>query len=555
MWTTMATGVTPDRHGVIDFFDQSSHTPVDAYSRRVPAVWDIAEGFGRHSVVVNWWTAWPPTAGTTSVFDSPVEFLDNAIAPAALSQKAHAAEVAPATVGYEQVRRFLNVTSSEYDAGVNNPADPINIFHEVLIKTWNDHSVALNMHREQAPLFFAMTYEGSDVVNHLFSPYHPPSREDVSQEGYRKFWPAVANYYSDVDRMIGEWMKVLSDDTTVIIVSAHGFKWGKVRPKTPPAGRAALSDHRNPGIFIAYGNHVLPSRAGHALSLYDIVPTTLAILGLPQSGEMPGHVAQWAFKDVAPVQSVRVVSYSEFFSDRPASSQARVNPKEYQADLQAIGHLLDPSKGMQPQFDDQDVQTANAQPIPPQQWSAYAYYNNRGIELRKANKPKDAVDAFQKAIDLNPNRPAPYLNMAMTLFDRLQYTAANQVFLEAIKHGLPNGDQWFCDFAALYRERKMTTWAINLLAKGKEIYPQSYLIAANLGSALAQSDRYTEGVPELERALGLQPSSTLALNNLGILYAKKNDYGRALDFWNRSLTIDPRQPEIRAAADAARTQL
>ena len=62
---------------------------------------------------------------------------------------------------------------------------------------------------------------------------------------------------------------------------------------------------------------------------------------------------------------------------------------------------------------------------------------------------------------------------------------------------------------------------------------------------LAQADRYSEGLPELERALGLQPSSTLALNNLGVLYAKKNDYGRALDFWNRSLAIDPRQPAIR----------
>ena len=50
------------------------------------------------------------------------------------------------------------------------------------------------------------------------------------------------------------------------------------------------------------------------------------------------------------------------------------------------------------------------------------------------------------------------------------------------------------------------------------------------------------------RALGLQPSSTLALNNLGLFYAKQNDYGRALDYWNRSLSIEPHQPQIRDAA-------
>jgi len=78
----------------------------------------------------------------------------------------------------------------------------------------------------------------------------------------------------------------------VIIVSAHGFRWGKNRPMTQPIGRSALADHRNPGVFIAYGNHVLPSRAGHTMSTYYLVPSILAILVLPQSVEMPGHIAQ-----------------------------------------------------------------------------------------------------------------------------------------------------------------------------------------------------------------------------------------------------------------------
>ena len=101
----------------------------------------------------------------------------------------------------------------------------------------------------------------------------------------------------------------------------------------------------------------------------------------------------------------------------------------------------------------------------------------------------------------------------------------------------------------------MNSRAIALLEKGKELFPQSYAIAANLGSALVAANRYSEGIPELERALGMQPSSTTVLNNLGIYYAKKDDYARALDYWNRSLSIEPHQPQIRQAADAARTRL
>src|SRR5205823_2086480 len=167
----------------------------------------------------------------------------------------------------------------------------------------------------------------------------------------------------------------------------------------------------------------------------------------------------------------------------------------------------------------------------------------------------EALAAFEQAIALNPSRPTPYLNLAMTLIDRQQYTVADNVFLQAVGKGLPDADQWFADFAAFYREHDMQSRAIVLLYRGKELFPQSYVIAANLGSALAAANRYTEGLPELERALGLQPSSTLALNNIGTFYAKRNDYARALDFWNRSLAIDPRQPGVRVFAEAARSRL
>jgi Tfp pilus assembly protein PilF len=397
-------------------------------------------------------------------------------------------------------------------------------------------------------------YEGTDDINHLFAPFHPPLREGVSETGYRKYWPAVANYYSEVDRLIGEWMNVLPRETTVMIVSAHGFNWGKGRPRAIPAGGSALSDHRNPGLFIAYGPLVAPSRAPHPMSIYDVAPTILTLLGLPQSMEMPGRVATWAFQSVQPINSVRVVSYGEFVGERPITTAVHVEPQTYQVELQAIGHLNDPSKNLAPILEEGESPAQSA-PLPPEKWGLYAYYNNLGVDLRSKGKYKEAAEAFQQAIQLNPNRPVPFLNLAMAVFDRQQYTDADDLFFTAVAKGLPNAESYVIDFAALYRERQMISRAIGVLAKGKELFPQSYLIAANLGSALVQVSRYTEGVPELERALGLQPSSTLVLNNLGIFYAKKNDYARALDYWNRSLSIQPQQPQIRTAAEAARSRL
>jgi tetratricopeptide (TPR) repeat protein len=291
-------------------------------------------------------------------------------------------------------------------------------------------------------------------------------------------------------------------------------------------------------------------------SVYDIAPTVLSLLGLPQSTEMPGHVASWAFRDITPVTSVRVVSYGEFVNSKPVASAARVSQGPYAQALQAIGHLNDPSRNLTPVLEDeQDTSQRTAAPLSPERWGQYAYYNNLGVDLRAKGKLSEAIDAFDRAIDINPTRPTPHLNEAMTFFARQQYTQANDQILKAVELGLPNAEGYLIDFAALYRERNMNGQAIALLYQGKKLFPQSYLIAANLGSALLAAQRYTEGVPELVRALGLQPSSTLALNNLGLFYAKQNDYGRALDFWNRSLSIEPRQPQIREAAVAARSRL
>lgn len=564
VWTTVATGLTPGRHGVIDFMDHEHHTPVDAYSRRAPALWDVADAFGRPSLVAAWWTAWPPTAPNSTFYGTPVEEVASAVYPQALAERAASLAVPVDTVAYAQVRRFLNITPDEWDAAINGkkPSDPIVIFRSILAKTWNDHRVALNLYndkrqRGQDPTLVMVSYEGTDAVNHLFAPFHPPYREGISQENYRKFWPAVANYYAEVDRLIGEWMTILPRDTTVMIMSSYGFRWGKNRPRAIPSGGAALSDHRNPGMFIAYGTLVAPSRAEHTMSVYDVSPTVLTLLGLPQSIEMPGHVATWAFKDIKPITSVRVVSYGEFVTYKPLATSAGIAEKPYAEALQAIGHLNDPSRNLTPILEDQepDATQQAAAPLSPERWGQYAYYNNLGVELRAKGKLSEAVDAFDRAADINPTRPTSHLNEAMTNFDRQLYAPADEQFLKAVALGLPDAERYFVDFAALYRQRNMNARAIGLLYQGRKLFPQSYLIAANLGSALLVAERYSEGVPELVRALGLQPSSTMALNNLGLFYVKQNDYGRALDFWNRSLSIEPHQPQIREAAVAARSRL
>src|SRR6266542_3226350 len=63
VWTTIATGMTPDLHGVLDFQEVDPQTgasvPISGRSRRLPAVWNVASAEGLRVGVVGWWATHP----------------------------------------------------------------------------------------------------------------------------------------------------------------------------------------------------------------------------------------------------------------------------------------------------------------------------------------------------------------------------------------------------------------------------------------------------------------------------------------------------------------
>src|SRR5262249_45163027 len=63
LWTTVATGKSPDLHGITDFLVMDSArgqlTPITSDFRKVKAMWNIASDAGLTSEFVAWWATWP----------------------------------------------------------------------------------------------------------------------------------------------------------------------------------------------------------------------------------------------------------------------------------------------------------------------------------------------------------------------------------------------------------------------------------------------------------------------------------------------------------------
>ena len=102
----------------------------------------------------------------------------------------------------------------------------------------------------------------------------------------------IPRYYELVDRYLGELVDAMGENTTVLVVSDHGFggtgdlPWsgghGRLTPGAPiaPRGILVLS---GPGIA-SDGRRL--SRA-HVL---DVAPTILHLMGLPAAEDMLGRV-------------------------------------------------------------------------------------------------------------------------------------------------------------------------------------------------------------------------------------------------------------------------
>ena len=70
LWSSVATGKTPDKHGVLGFIEVMPNMkgirPVTVNSRKVKALWNILHHEGYKSNVVGWWPSFPaePIHGT-----------------------------------------------------------------------------------------------------------------------------------------------------------------------------------------------------------------------------------------------------------------------------------------------------------------------------------------------------------------------------------------------------------------------------------------------------------------------------------------------------------
>lgn len=304
LWSTVATGKTPDKHGVLGFIEllpnMKGIRPVTASSRKSRALWNIFHNQGLKSNVVGWWPSFPaePINGciVSDKFQktnkdprkkSPI--VAGTVHPESLTKEVRDLRLFPWEITENHILPFIPNAKNidqEKDKGLQS-------FAKIIAENVSIHSASTYLKRTKDWDFMAVYYDLIDHFCHAFMKFHPPKLKAIPENMFEIYKDAVKGSYKFQDMMLGRTLELIDkDETTVIVMSDHGYESGTKRIlKMPKVNAAPAMEHRQFGIFVAAGPNIKKNEKVFGLGLIDVCPTILHMYGLPIGKDMDGKVA------------------------------------------------------------------------------------------------------------------------------------------------------------------------------------------------------------------------------------------------------------------------
>jgi predicted AlkP superfamily phosphohydrolase/phosphomutase len=371
MWTSIATGDVPEKHGIMHFVAEIPGTgrevPVTSNMRKVKAFWNIISDAGMSVGVVGWWPSWPAETVNGFIIAQrawPVNWSRNGV-PFGATRDASGRLIVEDFPGrtypeeaYKEFEPFVvteeDVTADELSSLFSDGrfSDPARQFHARWVyakdKTFAD--AGLDFIKRYQPDVFAIYFQGTDVVSHYYWGYQRDFGFKVSDDDYRMYGQVVRNYYKYIDGVIGKYLEQVGDDPAVLIVSDHGFetktdlkerleRGEKIR--TVEGGKDVPWDHGPDGVFIMAGPGIKAGNRIDRETVVDITPTILAYLGLPVADDMDGKPAVDVFES-SYLESHPVTHVATYETGGPSGDES---PMESPMDeglkekLRALGYI------------------------------------------------------------------------------------------------------------------------------------------------------------------------------------------------------------------------
>lgn len=509
LWTSIATGKRADKHGILGFAEPDLKTgtvrPISNLSRKVHAVWNILNSQGLKTNIVGWWPSHPaePLDGvmvSNHFYNLPQESKDNEVGkkswkllkgsvyPADKAQQLFDLRVHPSEINQEHLLPFVpnaQFVNQEVDKSLHSIAK--NLAHTASVQ-----AVATHLMQYTEWDFQAVYFDSIDHFCHGFMKYHPPRMNGVPDREFALYQHVVNSAYIFHDMMLGRMLDLIDDNTSVILLSDHGFHSDHLRPNyipTMPAGPAL--EHNPYGMVVINGDGIRKDARVYGASLLDIAPTILSLFDLPVGKDMDGKVLKSIFegdKKIDVIESWEMVEgdfhrHPEFMEENTQGSMEAINQ------LVELGYIDSPGD--------------------------------------------DGKSAMEKTInELNYNLSRVYIGKGELLKAR--------EILEQLIIGKPDDIRFNLDLFDVYNKLKMFEKASDIIMKLKTIkekaIPRLKILEAITALNLKKFPKALKLLKEVESDGG---NSILVMHELARTYLAMRKYSESANIYSKILGFDP----------------
>ena len=542
IWTSIGTGKPPEKHGIADFLIVDTRTgqqvPISRLSRKVKALWNIYSDFGLSADIIGWWATWPgerihghmvTERISYNLFNlSEEDFAEEGKTyPNELFQEIKPLIVAADDISYEETKNFIHISKNEYKEAWKEAEsgkrfdNRINHLRKIIASTKTFHNISLHLlQKEQADLF-SVYFEGIDTICHRFMLYMPPQLNRVSSEDFRMYRDAVENFYVFQDKLVGELLEAVGSETTVMVISDHGFYSGAKRPMSKPDDftTGAPEWHQPIGIIILSGKWIKPGRIAGA-SIFDVTPTLLYLSGLPIPEDMIGKplipAISSEFKDSFPM--TQIDSYEKVNPIRhekvPRSSKI---DKQRMEELRALGYIEGRNSTHKKQKASQE-----SSPLQEDHRSLLTKHYNLGRNYLSKREFAKAEQEFKKTLSYDSNFQFGLYYLARTYQELDKTDEAIECLKKIISNSYDVFPLTYTLLTDIYVNRGELETAEKILQSALVLKKEVSEIHSSLGFINERKGHTKKAEDEYQRALELNPLDSNAVSQLISLYVHQN---------------------------------
>jgi uncharacterized protein (TIGR02466 family) len=160
------------------------------------------------------------------------------------------------------------------------------------------------------------------------------------------------------------------------------------------------------------------------------------------------------------------------------------------------------------------------------------------LALDQQQKYAEAATSYQNAIQLKPNMPDLYFNLAIVFNHLHQLADAEEAYRKAIQLQ-PNFFEAHGNLGTVLQRQGRLDEAIQSYQAGLRIHPQDARAYFNLGTVLRDKGLLNEAVTHYQQAIALFPNYTDAYNNLGETYRDQGNMPEAVQQYQEALSRNP----------------